>query len=159
MANADGEIQFDWDTLHDNVLLETDGTDKIVAKYTNLPQAFGEPLSQERDSGPSYFHFDGNASTRQLTNASQVVTDVSIFTGYGEEVHRTGTIINPFGYKGAVGYYTNPQTGDIYVRARTYQPSLGIWLSMDPLGFVDGSSLYRAYFVPTVIDPNGMFMN
>lgn len=26
---------------------------------------------------------------------------------------------------------------------------------MDPLGFVDGTSLYRAYFVPTKVDPSG----
>ena len=62
----------------------------------------------------------------------------------------------PFGYKGAVGYYTDSDTENIYVRARTYQPIIGRWLSMDPLEFVDGTSLYRAYFVPTQTDPRGM---
>jgi RHS repeat-associated protein len=154
-ANDDGVINFNWDSVNDNVLLETDETDTVTSEYTNVPVPFGEPLSQNRSSVLSFFHFDGNFSTRQLTDVSQSATDTVIFTGYGEEVKHTGTIVLPFGYKGAVGYYTDSDTGNIYVRARTYQPIIGRWLSMDPLGFIDGSSLYRAYFVPGKVDPSG----
>ena len=41
-------------------------------------------------------------------------------------------------------------------RARFYSPQLGRFISRDPLGFVDGMSLYRAYFVPKGIDPFGL---
>ena len=37
----------------------------------------------------------------------------------------------------------------------TYEPAIGRWLSGDPLGFIDGTSLYRAYFVPNYVDPSG----
>jgi RHS repeat-associated protein len=154
-ANDDGVINFNWDPVNDNLLLETDETGLVTAEYSNLPVPFGEPLLQNRVGVLSFFHFDGNHSTRQLTDNSQIVTDVSIFTGYGEEILITGTTVNPFGYKGAVGYYTNSATRDLYVRARTYQPTNGRWLTPDPNETVDGPNLYMANFVPNMVDPSG----
>ena len=43
-----------------------------------------------------------------------------------------------------------------YKRARYYSAQLGRFISRDPLGFVDGMSLYRAYFVPNDLDPSGL---
>jgi len=150
---------FIWDELSDNVLLETDETDALTARYTNRPEQFGKLLSQYRIEEEKiverFYHFDGEQSTSALTDAIETVTDTFIYTAFGEEVARSGTTTNPFGYKGAVGYYTNPDTDDIYVRARTYEPALGCWLSADPIGFIDGPNLYRAYFVPGGIDPSG----
>ena len=48
------------------------------------------------------------------------------------------------------------ETGLYYFRARIYSAQLGRFLSRDPLGFVDGMSLYRAYFVPGGVDPMGL---
>ena len=45
-----------------------------------------------------------------------------------------------------------------YKRARFYSAQLGRFISRDPLGFVDGMSLYRAYFVPGKVDPSGMHL-
>ena len=150
---------FIWDELSDNVLLETDETDTLTARYTNRPEQFGRLISQYRIEDEKiverFYHYDGESSTRDLTDANETVTDTFIYTAYGEEVARTGTTTNPFGYKGAVGYYTNEETNDIYVRNRTYEPAMGCWLSADPLGFVDGPNRYRAYFVPGGIDPSG----
>jgi len=144
-----------WDELSDNLLMETDENNVPTAVYTHWPERFGELISQERSGVTSYFHYDGAHSTRFLTDDNENITDTYIFSAFGELVARTGTTTNPFGYKGAVGYYTNPATNDIYVRARSYQPVTGRWLSMDPLGFVDGPNLYRAYFVPGGVDPSG----
>jgi len=146
---------FIWDELSDNVLLETDENDVVTASYTNRPERFGELISQERSGVTSYFHYDGEHSTRNLTDSNEDVTDTFIYNAFGEEVARTGTTTNPFGYKGAVGYYTNEDTNDLYVRRRTYLPTIGRWLSPDPLGFIDGSNLYQAYFVPNGVDPSG----
>ena len=150
---------FIWDELSDNVLLETDESDALTARYTNRPEQFGKLISQYRIEEEKvverFYHYDGESSTRNLTDSDENVTDTFIYTAYGEEVARTGTTTNPFGYKGAVGYYTNAETDDIYVRARTYEPAAGRWLSVDPLGFVDGQNLYRAYFVANGDDPSG----
>ena len=151
---------FIWDELSDNVLLETDESDALTARYTNRPEQFGKLISQYRIEDEKiverFYHYDGESSTSALTDSEETVTDTFIYSAYGAEVARTGTTTNPFGYKGAVGYYTNADTDDIYVRARSYEPALGCWLSPDPMGPVDGPNLYRAYFVPMGIDPSGL---
>jgi len=43
----------------------------------------------------------------------------------------------------------------MYFRARYYDRVTGEFTSRDPLEFVDGMSLYRAYFVPNHTDPKG----
>lgn len=48
------------------------------------------------------------------------------------------------------------ETGLYYFRARYYHAQLGRFISRDPLGFVDGMSLYRAFFVPGNVDPSGL---
>ena len=45
-----------------------------------------------------------------------------------------------------------------YKRARIYAAQLGRFISRDPIGYVDGMSFYRAYFVPTAVDPLGQFI-
>ncbi len=150
-----GVKRFVWDEVSDNVLLETDETDTVTARYCQRPERFGELLFQDRSGTKSFYHYDVNASTCNLTDSSEAVTDTTLYTACGEKVISSGSTTNPFGYKGAVGYYTNEATSDIYVRNRSYEPAIGRWLSKDPLGFVDGTSLYRAYFVPNGIDPTG----
>ena len=44
----------------------------------------------------------------------------------------------------------------MYFRARYYDPATGEFISRDPLGYVDGMSLYRGYFVPGGVDPSGL---
>ena len=55
------------------------------------------------------------------------------------------------------GRYNHPEIGLMYFRSRYYSPQLGQFISRDPLGFVDGMSLYRAYFVPGGLDPSGLW--
>ncbi|MEI7702864.1 MAG: RHS repeat-associated core domain-containing protein, partial [Planctomycetia bacterium] len=55
----------------------------------------------------------------------------------------TGTTVNPFRWVGKYGYYTDNGTGQVYVRARMYQPTVARWVSADPIQFVDGLNTYR----------------
>jgi RHS repeat-associated protein len=49
------------------------------------------------------------------------------------------------------------ETGLMQFRNRMYSVDLGSFVSRDPIGFVDGLSLYRAYFVPLYTDPTGLW--
>ena len=92
-----------WDVESDNLLMETDASGATTAVYTNEPDVFGELVSQRRGGVTSYYHFDAQRSTRELTEANQNVTDTATYTAFGEAVASSGVTSNPFGYQGALG--------------------------------------------------------
>ena len=46
--------------------------------------------------------------------------------------------------------------GHWYFRARYFDDTLGRFIARDPLGYVDGYSMYRGYFAPKYMDPYGL---
>jgi RHS repeat-associated protein len=67
-------------------------------------------------------------------------------------------LIEPFGYKGQFGYYTDNETGLQVLTYRCYEPSAGRFLTRDPISYSGGINLY-AYVRngPTnAIDPRGL---
>jgi len=125
-----------------NVLEETDEFGALQASYTYEPEEYGELISQHRDGKTSYYHYDALGSTRQLTDETETVTDSYTYNAWGETIQQTGTTTNPFRWIGNVGYYWDEETQDYYVRARYYQPTIGRWMCIDPIGFVDGMNMY-----------------
>ena len=131
-----------------NYLLETDGSNVTQAVYTNEPQGYGNLLNQRRKSGmswtDSYALFDALGSTRKLTDASQNISDTYTYDGFGNQRAASGSTVNPFRYVGQLGYFYDPDTGTMNVRARTYQPGIIRWLSQDPIGINGGDdNLFR----------------
>lgn len=144
-----------WDTESDNLLSEADGA-SATAIYSNEPNRYGSLVSQNRSGTTSTYHFDAMGSTFELTGSNEDVIDTYLYDSWGNVLATTGSTINSFRWTGNVGYYFDSDTEEYYIRARTYQPAIGRWLSSDPLLFVDGSNLYRAYFIPETIDPSGL---
>jgi len=139
--------------------METDGNGDTTAVYTNEPNEHGKVISQRRDGATSYHQFDGQGSTRELTNASETVTDTYTYKAFGETSASSGATTHPFRYVGRLGYYHDSETSDYYVRARTYAPATGRFISPDSVGFAAGdANLYR--YVdnnPTTFsDPSGL---
>ena len=81
-----GVTHYVWDELSDNVLMETDENGEVTAEYTQEPELYGSVVSQNRGGTESFHHFDGQGSTRQLTDASETVTD--------EVTYSAGTVID-----------------------------------------------------------------
>ena len=73
-------------------------------------------------------------------------------SGYVQKNNNLSTIDNEYTY---TGRRLDP-SGLMYFRARYYDPGLGQFISRDPLGYVDGMSLYRGYFAPGGVDPWGL---
>ena len=75
--------------------------------------------------------------------------------GVGETDLFSPGVRNSVGY---CGYIHNEDTGLYTVRFRTYSPTLGRWLTRDPLGYVDGMGLYEyAKSTPAnLMDPLGL---
>ncbi|WP_437202984.1 RHS repeat domain-containing protein [Planctomicrobium sp. SH664] len=141
-------------------LLETDAGNVLQCAYTQEPATYGNLLSEYRLAGgiwtPRWYQQDVLGSTTELTDVGQNITDTFEYDAWGDVLVRTGNTPTPFEWIGGVGYYKDPDTGIYYVRARIYQPTIGRWWSVDPLGFVDGMNLYAGHFVPQWIDPTGL---
>ena len=59
------------------------------------------------------------------------------YTAFGEEL--TGNTISPWRF---ASKRVDPETGYIYFGRRYYSPTLGKWISPDPIGYKDGPNLY-----------------
>jgi len=150
--------EYIWDVDNDSLLMEADGDGNATAVYTNTPDPYGELVSQHRDGQTYFHHYDGEHNTRQVTDDSQNVVESATYSAFGETVAKTSSIVNPFGYKGALGYYTNGETDDIYVRARTYRPQAARWMTADAMWLIQGHSryVYVSNRALVLTDPSGL---
>ncbi len=152
-----GTTHYRWNPVTDNVLCEQDENGAVLATYTHEPTLHGELISQNRGGQTSHYHYDGQGSTRALTDENGDVTDTYTYDAFGETIAKTGTTVNPYRFGGAKGYQYNEETDDYYIRARTYEPAIARWLSVDPAGFVDGVNLWRyvGNNPGNLVDPSG----
>jgi len=72
------------------------------------------------------------------------------------QVTLAGATLNPFGHQ---GLHHDEATGLVYNRARMLHPGLGRFVQRDPLGYVDGMSVYGYYAgMWGGVDPSGLAM-
>jgi RHS repeat-associated protein len=108
------------------VLEDRDGGAGLIASYV-----YGDDLiSMERSGAISYYHYDGQMSTRKLTDATETITDSYLYDAFGILLNRIGSTINNYLYTGEqydlnIGFY--------YLRARYYNQAIGRFFSPDPM--------------------------
>ncbi|HUI87278.1 MAG TPA: DUF6531 domain-containing protein [Anaerolineales bacterium] len=83
-------------------------------------------LSQINGSTTDYFLADALGSTRQLVNQSDQITLAESYDPFGNTIASMGSDSSIFGF---TNEYTSQ--GLIYLRSRTYEPSIGRFLSKD----------------------------
>jgi len=106
------------------VLRESDENDNLIVSYT-----YGDDLiSQNRNSSLTYYHYDGQLSTRQLSDANSQVTDMYTYDAFGLLLNRSGATENNYMY---TGEQYDPNVGFYYLRARYYNASIGRFLTQD----------------------------
>ncbi|MCA9031883.1 MAG: RHS repeat-associated core domain-containing protein, partial [Planctomycetaceae bacterium] len=154
LEESTGTKKFIWDG-HQAYLAESDANDDTSVVYTQEPVLYGNLVSQRRSITTSWYHYEALGSTRQLTDATEAVTDHYLYDAWGNVLSSNGSTVNPFMWTGNVGYHFDQDVDSYYIRARTFRPTIGRWLSVDPLGFIDGENLYRAFFIPGNTDPSG----
>jgi len=139
------------------VLLETDGNGNTQVTYTQTPDIYGQIVSQRRSNTTTFYHHDALGSTLALTNSSETVTDSYRFYAFGGTLTNSGSTINPYQYVGNLGYYNEPALSLQYLRARYYQPSMGRFVSPDPISFAD-NYIYVSNNPATGPDPSGLLL-
>ncbi|MDP1561714.1 MAG: RHS repeat-associated core domain-containing protein [Pirellulaceae bacterium] len=117
--------------------------------------------SKLKTSNPSY-HRNQQYSIIGLTNAAGTLVERYSYTAYGTlgiydpsgAVRTTSTYANRYTY---TGREYDADLNLYHFRARWYDPATGGFISRDPLGYVDGMSLYRGYFALSGVDPDGLW--
>jgi RHS repeat-associated protein len=138
------------------VLEERDPSGTIV----NVAYIYGDDLiSQERTGGAlSFYAYDGQLSTRQLTDAAANITDSYTYDAFGVLLAQTGSTPNNYLY---TGEQLDPNLGFYYLRARYLNQVVGRFLTLDPIGGVDEDPpslheyLYTAHSPTNYRDPSG----
>jgi len=118
----------------------------------------GIPLEQKVNDGTTtsvhWFGHDQLGSTRLLTDTAGAVAATYTYAPYGQVAVKTGAASTRFQF---AGEYTDPIAGFQYLRARTYDPATGQFLTRDPMsamtreayGYVEQDPVNR-------LDPSGL---
>ena len=112
-----------------------------------------------KTSNPSY-HRNQQYSIIGLTNAAGILVERYSYTANGTLgiYDASGTVRTTSTYANRYTHTGREYDADLAIYhfcARWYDPATGGFISRDPLGFVDGLSLYRGYFGTKGRDPSG----
>ncbi|MGA3128417.1 MAG: RHS repeat-associated core domain-containing protein [Candidatus Korobacteraceae bacterium] len=121
-----------------NIVTELNASGAVVASYTQ-GAGIDEPLAMRRGGYISYYHADGLGSITSLTNTNAQPVATYAYDSFGNTTATEG-IFNPFRY---TGREQDPETGLYYYRARYYDPTIGRFLSEDPVRYWGGIDFYK----------------
>ena len=121
-----------------NYVCDGDSPGSALLKDGNAVYTPG--LSERRGSTSKFYHGDALGSTRGITDSTQAVTDSVLYDAFGNTVTRTGTTPTPFGFVGKAQYQSDSDSGLQLLGHRYYDPSIGRFLSSDPIQ--DGTNWY-----------------
>jgi RHS repeat-associated protein len=130
-------------------------------RFTTPPQMYAMPFLTASSANGTEMHLpDLSGNNSGIFNGSSVTAEYE-YTTFGIPTFYTDSYFQPLQYGFGAGYYADPSSGLIYIKARWYDPLTAAWISKDPLGFPGGNynSLYR--FVgnnPVMrVDPSGLW--
>ena len=115
---------FVWDG--DQLVMELSEGGKVQKRYIR-----GNDLvyaDKGENTEKQYYLTDPHGNVVQLTDESGKVIKTYEYDSFGNEVKPDGKDDNPFRY---CGEYYDKETGEIYLRARYYQPAAGRFLTRD----------------------------
>jgi RHS repeat-associated protein len=77
-----------------------------------------------------------------LSNSAGEVAETYAYDSYGKVTASTGTLVNPVNPLQYTGREFDSETGIYYYRARYFDPSVGRFLSQDPIRYGGGVNFY-----------------
>lgn len=122
----------------ENLVETTNGSGSEVAGYTQT-ENIDEPLAMDRSGTVDYYEQDGLGSITSLTASTASVAQSYAYDSFGNTTNSTGSLTNFFRY---TGREFDTETGLYFLRARYYDPTVGKFLSEDPLTFDTSPNFY-----------------
>ena len=117
-----------------NALLETNASQVVQVVYTLEPMPFGLIVSQRSSGATSYYAFDVIGSTTQLTDSTgSSVLNSYLYDSFGNVVSSQQNVANPFQFTGREACLFDGDLNFVYMRARSYNPTVGRFSRKDPL--------------------------
>ncbi len=147
-------LHLTWDTAEPIALILSNEKIHFIYGPENIPV---EQVPQKEGKGAEsevlYLHHDQQGSTRLTTNTKGETEGTISYSPYGATTATSGTLNTPLRYD---GQYTSTDTGLIYLRARTYDPTTAQFLSLDPALEATGEAYIYAKDNPeNDADPTG----
>jgi RHS repeat-associated protein len=138
-----------------NVVGEYNANGTQRARYTH---GAGLVRRSAAADGIHYYTFDPMGNVSEMTGAAGAPQNAYAYRPFGETLRQDQLAPNPFKFMGQLGVMAD-NTGLYSMRARQYDPRLGRFTAMDPIGLGGGdANLYRyALNSPThLVDPSGL---
>ncbi|HVC95125.1 MAG TPA: RHS repeat-associated core domain-containing protein [Pirellulales bacterium] len=147
-------------------VLQFDGSGNETHRFLKGPSAAGvdavmaqEGITTQGSAGTTdYMLADDLASVRDVVNTSSAVVDHIVYSSFGQVAYESNSAIAH--WAGFAGYKADANTGLDYADHRWYDPSVGRWISEDPLGFGGGDTNLSRYVrndATNATDPMGLF--
>lgn len=145
-------------------VLDLNGKNNVIAEYDasgndQCYYIYGIGLISriQTDNTTEYYHFDARGNVLAMTNASDsaVVTHKYSYDDFGNIILEDGSDSNPYRFLGEYGV-TYEDTDLYFMHARYYDPTIGRFLSEDPVWSVNLYP-YSNNNPLTYIDPDGEY--
>jgi RHS repeat-associated protein len=134
-----------------NLVAEYDATGNLVNRYVH-----GLGLIAKNSD---FYSFDGNGNTSELTDPTGAILNVYAHEPFGKPLYALENTENDFRFAGQFGV-RRVDDDLLFMRNRFYMPSLGRFLSEDPIGLAGGDvNLLRYVQNDPVnwVDPEGLY--
>lgn len=113
-------------------------------------------ISERRNGATKFLHPDYLGSTKQITDATQAVTDTMSYDAFGMVQSRTGTTSTQSGFAAAWRYQEDSDSGLKLVGHRYYDAATGRFLTRDPIGAGKNWYAYCSNNPLKQVDPTGL---
>ncbi len=170
-----GTFVYEYDVFGNRIAETADGTRReflidplgvgdVIAEYDDQGNPLGNYaiglglIGQFDDQAEYFFDFDALGSTTGLTDASGAYVNQYAYMPFGETEILQEAVQNSFRYVGEHGV-VDRGNGLLDMRARHYDPTVGQFVSDDPIGFSGQDSNVRRYVwnnPVSFVDPTGL---
>ena len=169
MRSENGEIlantqkQFIWDGSHlvQEINHKTNRTYCYIYSHPNSYEPLAQLVFAKNSKNPTacyYYHNDQIGVPRELTDENGKLCWYGDYTGWGklkDEYALVENIHQPFRLQ---NQYADEETGLHYNFFRYYEPNIGRFTQLDPIGLAGGENLYRFEGnIQNQTDPLGLF--